>query len=148
MKDSLDAFGSALADLQCVLIARRFQASNEPMRLNWKHFDILALIKKEGDVKPSDISDTLGITRSSTSKYLHHLKKHELIAKVALSGDGRSHGVRLTAQAHQILDNIYEGWHYNAACAGKTLTKQEIDLFIAVAAKITKSLDSNALRSI
>lgn len=53
MKKQFDAFEAALAHLQYILIARRVQASDEPMRLNWKHFDILTFIKDHSPAAPS-----------------------------------------------------------------------------------------------
>jgi len=150
MKESIfhQAFEDALANLQYVLIARRVQASDEPMRLNWKHFDIMALIKKSGSMAPSTISETLTISRSSTSKYLKNLEEKGLVTKSAPSKDRRSHHVILTVQANEILDSIYKGQHTNAVLAGSVLSTTEIKQFTHLAQKITAALDSDELRTI
>lgn len=146
--DSGQAFEDALANLQYVLIARRVQASDEPMRLNWKHFDIMALIKERTSIAPSIISATLSMSRSSTSKYLKTLEEKGLVTKGAFGKDRRSHNVVLTKQADDILNNIYEGQHANATLAGKVLSPEEIQQFTRIAKKITAALDSDDLRTI
>lgn len=150
MKDlhSHQAFEDALANLQYVLIARRVQASDEPIRLNWKHFDIMTLIKKTGPVVPSVISETLNMSRSSTSKYLKSLEEKELIEKATQGIDRRSHKVMLTDQANSILDNIYSGQRTNAALATGALTAEEVEQFTHIANRITAALDSDELHTV
>jgi DNA-binding MarR family transcriptional regulator len=150
MKDSDpdQAFEDALANLQYVLIARRVQASDEPMRLNWKHFDIMALIKERQSIAPSVISETLSMSRSSTSKYLKSLEEKGLITKSSLGKDRRSHNVVLTEQADEILNNIYKGQHTNAALASEALSPEELQQFTRIAKKITAALDSDELRTV
>lgn len=146
--ESHRAFEDALASLQYVLIARRVQASDEPMRLNWKHFDIMAHIKECGTVMPSAISDKLQMTRSSTSKYLKSLEEKGLVEKTVVGQDKRSHLVMLTDQADNILENIYSGQRHNASIAASVLTEQEVAQFTAIAAKITAALDSEDLHTV
>ena len=117
MKNQFETFEQTLAKLQCIMIARRVQASDEPMRLNWKHFDIMALIKERQQIEPSSISKALHLSRSSTSKYLKYLESKDLIKKTTAGLDRRSHQVALTKQADDILENIYEGYHQNARLA-------------------------------
>lgn len=141
-------FEDTLANLQYVLIARRVQASDEPMRLNWKHFDIMALIKEKGSIIPSAISETLQLSRSSTSKYLKNLKEKGLVKKLAKSKDRRSHGVALTKQADKILKAIYRGQRLNALQAKHKLSPEEVRQFIAIAKKIISALDSDDLHTV
>lgn len=142
------SFVKALANLQYVLIARRVLASDEPMRLNWKHFTIMAFVKDNGKVLPSEISDKLELSRSSTSKYLKCLKEKGLVATLASKSDGRSYTVQLTPVASSILENIYRGERENAQLALSTLTPQEAEQFIRIAAKITVALDNDNLKTI
>ena len=146
--DSNQAFETALANLQYVLIARRVQASDESMRLNWKHFDIMALIKEHGLIAPSIISEMLGMSRSSTSKYLKSLEEKGLVTKSIPGKDRRSHKVVLTDQANEILNNIYKGQRTNATLASKALSSEEIQQFTRIAQKITAALDSDELRTV
>lgn len=140
-----EAFENALANLQYVLIARRVQASDEPMRLNWRHFDIMAFIKEHESVEPSKISKTLYISRSSTSKYLKSLEEKALILKTAQGSDRRSHQVVLTKHADEILENIYRGQRENALQALQVLSDEEIQQFTTIATKIASALDSDQL---
>lgn len=148
MKNQFQAFEDALANLQYVLIARRVQASDEPMRLNWKHFDIMVFVRERGTVKPSVISEVLRMSRSSTSKYLKYLEEKALITKISQGADRRSHEVALTKQANEILENIYKGQHRNAQLAGTALTPEEMQQFTVIAAKITHALDSDVLHTV
>lgn len=141
-------FEDALTNLQYVLIARRVQASDEPMRLNWKHFDIMALIKDRGSVMPSGISETLRMSRSSTSKYLKSLEDNGLVGKMPKDEDRRSHTVALTMQADKILEDIYEGQRVNAHQASKELSSIEIAQFSVIAKKITAALDNDDLHTV
>src|SRR5688500_12478474 len=108
-RKQVDDFEQVLANLQYVLIARRVQASDEPMRLNWRHFEIMALIKERGSLEPSVISETLGLSRPNTSKYLRYLQDNKLILTRKDDRDKRSHTVALTHEASHILKSIHEG---------------------------------------
>lgn len=142
------SFEEALANLQYVLIARRVFASDEPMRLNWKHFDIMAFIKNKGKVFPSQISKELDLSRSSTSKYLKYLKENELIITNVSTSDARSYSIQLTTQADAILEKIYEGQRDNAQLALSALSPQEVEQFTKIAKKITTALDNETLKTI
>ncbi|HYG84421.1 MAG TPA: MarR family winged helix-turn-helix transcriptional regulator [Verrucomicrobiae bacterium] len=141
-------FEDALANLQYILIARRVQASDEPMRLTWRHFDLMAFVKAEGSAVPSVISEKLGMSRSSTSKYLKSLEEKGLLEKTASGTDRRSHSVILTAQANDILENIYAGQRENARLAMTALSPKDAKLFAVLAAKITAALDDDSLRTV
>ncbi len=141
-------FEDALATLQYVLIARRVQASDEPMRLNWRHFDIMELIKKHGSITPSTISKTLDMSRSSTAKYLKGLEEKELIQRDSPGSDRRSYQVALTKQADEILDNIYKGQRENARKVQQVLSVDEMKQFVVIAAKITAALDDDSLHTV
>ncbi len=143
-----EEFTQALATLQYILIARRVFASDEPMRLNWKHFNIMAFIKDGGDVLPSQISDKLDLSRSSTSKYIKYLREKELVTTIASNNDGRSYAVQLTPLADTILENIYSGERENARLALSALTPQEAEQFTSIAEKIAIALDSDSLKTI
>lgn len=118
------------------------------MRLNWKHFDIMALIKAQNSIAPSSISATLHLSRSSTSKYLKYLEAKELIAKTTHGSDRRSHQVILTKQADEILENIYRGYRQNASQASSVLTDEEIAQFTAIARKVINALDNEQLHTV
>ena len=72
-----EAFENALTNLQHVLIARRVLASDEQVRLNWNHFNIMALVKEHGSILPSQISDELILSRPmlSISEMGHFLNR-------------------------------------------------------------------------
>lgn len=147
-REEQDSFEEALANLQYVLIARRVYASDEPMRLNWKHFDIMAFIQDKEKVFPSQISDELSLSRSSTSKYLKYLKEKGLISTAASTSDGRSYTAQLTPLADEILESIHKGERENAQLALSALTPQEVEQFTKIAKKISNALDSATLKTI
>lgn len=143
-----EAFENALTNLQHVLIARRVLASDEQVRLNWNHFNIMALVKERGSILPSQISDELGLSRPTTSKYLKYLKAHGLISTSTSKNDQRSHTIHPTSLSKQILQKIFKGQHDNAKLALNVLTLNEAEQFIRTAAKITAALDNESLKTI
>ena len=141
-------FENALTSLQHVLIARRVMASDEQMRLNWNHFNIMVLAKERGSVLPSQISDELRLSRPTTSKYLKYLKANGLISTSISKNDRRSYTIHLTSLSKQILQNIIKGQQDNAKLALHALTTTEAKQFAQITAKITAALDNESLRTI
>jgi len=142
------AFEKALTDFQHVLIARRVLASDEQVRLNWNHFNIMALVKECGSILPSQISDELKLSRPTTSKYLKYLKANGLIVTTKSGNDHRSYTVCLTQVSNKIIENILDGQRDNAQIALHILTEHEAEQFAQIAAKITMALDSESLKII
>ena len=142
----VDTFEQVLANLQYVLIVA--SSSDEPMRLNWRHFDIMALVKERGSLEPSAISKIVGLSRPTTSKYLKYLQDNKLLTPRKGNEDKRSHTVILTSEADRILESIYAGQRQNARDALKELTPEEAYQFTSIAPKIIKALDSDTLHVI
>jgi DNA-binding MarR family transcriptional regulator len=147
MKPRTEDFEKALTGLQHILIARRVLASDENIRLNWSHFNIMALVG-ETPLTPSQISTALQLSRSSTSKHLKYLEENNLIEKVQASEDKRSHTVQATKTAKNIIGNIVKGQEQNAAIARRVLSAQQADMFVIAANKIIAALDSESLKTI
>ncbi|MDV2988884.1 MAG: MarR family transcriptional regulator [Dehalogenimonas sp.] len=143
-----EAFENALTNLQHVLIARRVLASDEQVRLNWNHFNIMALVKEHGSILPSQISDELRLSRPTTSKYLKYLKAHGLISTSTSKNDHRSYTIHLTSLSKQIIQNIFKGQHDNVKLALNVLTTNEAEQFARTAVKITAALDNESLKTI
>jgi len=141
-------FEKALTDLQHILIARRVLASDEQVRLNWNHFNIMALAKEHGSILPSQISVELKLSRPTTSKYLKYLKDNGLIETCKSLKDQRSHTICLTPLSNKIIENIFEGQRNNARLALQVLSPDEAAQFAAIASKITLALDSESLKVI
>lgn len=145
--NQLKDFEKALTGLQHVLIARRVLASDENIRLNWNHFNIMALAS-ETPLTPSEISTALQLSRSSMSKHLKYLEENALIEKGAVGEDRRSHTVQATKTAKNIMGNIIKGQEQNAAIARSVLSAEEADTFVIAANKITAALDNETLKNI
>jgi len=147
MKRQPEDFEKALTGLQHILIARRVLASDENIRLNWNHFNIMALAS-ETLLTPSEISTALQLSRSSTSKHLKYLEENNLIEKVPAGEDKRSHTVQATKTAKNIIGNITKGQEQNAAIAKQVLSADEAEQFVVAANKIIAALDSESLKTI
>lgn len=141
-------FVETLAALQCVLIARRVQASDEKVRLNWNHFTILELLYLKKVLEPSAISKQLAFSRPNTSKYLKYLEVKKLIKRQPHEHDARSHRVALTSSGYDIIDAIISAQHENARLVCSALSPEEQQQFTRITQKIITALDDDELRTV
>lgn len=148
IKSQLNDFEETLTALQCVLIARRVQASDEKVRLNWNHFTILELLYPKKVLEPSAISEQLDFSRPNTSKYLKYLEVSKLIKRSPHEHDARSHRVTLTSSGYDIIDAIISAQHENARRVCSTLSPEEQQQFTHVTQKIIAALDDDELRTV
>lgn len=147
-KQQLNDFEETLTALQCVLIARRAQASDEKVRLNWNHFTILELLYPKKVLEPSAISEQLNFSRPNTSKYLKYLEVGKLIKRSPHEHDARSHRVALTSSGYGIIDAIISAQHKNARLVCGTLSPEEQQQFTRITQKIIAALDGDELRTV
>jgi DNA-binding MarR family transcriptional regulator len=75
------------------------------------HF-LLSLVKLMGTdgvgVKPSDMSDTMHVTRGAITHILNHMEMSGLIERIADPSDRRNVLVKPTAKGMQVLDESYQ----------------------------------------
>ncbi len=128
----------ALSFLQCTLIARR--TSTTPEAISWTQYDVLEMLRINGNMRPSTLSDSLGISRASVSKALRVLKDLELIAQAALGEDRREQTTTLTHQGHLFLARAAKGRRENARAALSVLSEEEQDAFAEMCQRVATAV--------
>lgn len=96
----------------------------------------IATSKQNHSLQPSEIAQKLGIKRASVTKQLIWLEEHHFIAREISSEDQRMVNVTITAEGHQLLEQVMP--HYWRACAELTngLTEEETLLLFSLLEKI------------
>ncbi|HGN1705642.1 TPA: MarR family winged helix-turn-helix transcriptional regulator [Providencia rettgeri] len=138
MSNSLE---DALSLLQCTLVARRI--SFTPEQITWGQYDVLEILRLKGDLTPSQLSQSLGLSRQNLSKFLRVLKSYDFVEQYQSEQDRRELITHLTEKGHQFLQRAAIGRAENAAKVKAVLTPQEQELFIALSQKITNALGHN-----
>jgi DNA-binding MarR family transcriptional regulator len=60
----------------------------------------------DGEARPSDLAERLGMTRGAISKLADRLLGKRLIAREAVDGDGRAHRLALTAEGRALTPHL------------------------------------------
>ncbi|MGW6462019.1 MarR family winged helix-turn-helix transcriptional regulator [Streptomyces sp. NPDC055078] len=128
----------ALSLLQCVLVARRTGAGPEP--INWQQYDVLEMLRIRGAMTPSLLSESLGVSRQTTSKSLRVLKDLGLVEQAALGDDRREQTTSLTHAGHVFLSRSARGRRENAQAARGALSPEEQDAFAGMCLKAADAI--------
>ncbi|QEZ92801.1 MarR family winged helix-turn-helix transcriptional regulator [Proteus sp. CD3] len=129
---------NALSLLQCTLVAQRTRYT--PEQVTWGQYDILELLRLRGDLTPSQLSDSLAISRQNLSKFMRGLKSLGFIAQNRSEKDKREFITHLTHEGHAFLARAALGRKQNAEKISKCLTLGEQTLFIELSQKIINAL--------
>lgn len=96
--------------MRILKLATKPELPNE-LRHRQFHF-LLTLVKLMGPdgvgVKPSDMSDTMHVTRSAITHILNHMEESGLIERIADPTDRRNVLVKPTAEGMRVLDESYQ----------------------------------------
>ncbi|EEG86031.1 transcriptional regulator, MarR family [Proteus penneri ATCC 35198] len=103
---------NALSLLQCTLVAQRTRYT--PEQVTWGQYDILELLRLRGDLTPSQLSDSLAISRQNLSKFMRGLKSLGFIAQKRSEKDKREFITHLTDEGHAFLARAALGRKQNA----------------------------------
>ncbi|QFU90217.1 MarR family winged helix-turn-helix transcriptional regulator [Amycolatopsis sp. YIM 10] len=133
--DTLDTVDNALALLTCVLVARRARVN--PEGVTWQQYDVLELLRLRGPMKPSELGESLGVSRQTTSKALRVLKDQNLVAQAALGTDRREQTTSLTEAGHAFLDRAARSRRENAKIVEAALDPDEQAAFAALCDKVS-----------
>lgn len=128
----------ALSLLQCTLVARR--VSFTPEQITWGQYDVLEMLRLKGDLTPSQLSQSLGISRQNLSKFLRVLKSYQFVEQYQSEEDKRELITHLTENGLHFLQRAATGRAENALKVKAALTQQEQDMFIHLSKKITDAL--------
>ena len=67
---------------------------------------LMRVLYGQEPMRPSQVADTMGMTRGAITKLADRLMAKSLIARDASAGDGRSHTLRLTDQGAHLLPEL------------------------------------------
>lgn len=130
----------ALAYLTCVLVARRTRAT--PERVTWQQYDVLEMLRLQGPMTPSVLSESLGVSRQTMSKALRILKDQNLVEQSSLSADKREQTTSLTIAGLEFLMRAAQGRRENAKVVQSILTPEEQETFTGLCNKVSEALTS------
>ncbi|MBI6529699.1 MarR family transcriptional regulator [Proteus vulgaris] len=129
---------NALSLLQCTLVAQRTRYT--PEQVTWSQYDILELLRLRGDLTPSQLSNSLAISRQNLSKFMRGLKALGFIGQYRSEKDKREFITHLTDDGHAFLARAALGRKQNAEKISECLTLGEQTLFIELSQKIINAL--------
>jgi len=140
----MNSIDDVLINLQCELVAERNRVN--PKEISWLQYDILHLLSQQKWQLPSEMSTSLGISRTKLSKALKALKLMGYIAQKPSEKDGRELLTLLTDDGHELLDGIESGHNQLSAVAKKLFTEEEQTEFAKLVNKLSDALRSERMR--
>ncbi|MEH0876603.1 helix-turn-helix domain-containing protein [Pectobacterium cacticida] len=138
MSERIDSLETALSRLQCVLVARR--AYYTPEKVSWLQYDILDMLRLNGPMTPSVMSECLGVTRTSMSKSLRMLKDLSFITQDQDGVDRREQRTTISASGKDFLSRATTGHHDMAKLVMETLTPGEQAIYTELCHKVARAL--------
>lgn len=98
---------------ECVLLGRKWRAKVDerlrPTGLTLARATVLYWIGElPPDTSQRELADLVGIEGPTLVRQLHALEAQGLVERVAMPGDRRAKGLRLTAAAQPLIDQINE----------------------------------------
>ncbi len=96
---------------ECVLLGRKWRARVDerlrPTGLTLARATVLYWIDElPADTSQRELADTVGIEGPTLVRQLHALEAQGLVERVAMPGDKRAKGLRLTSDAQRLLDQL------------------------------------------
>ncbi|MGW3496576.1 MarR family winged helix-turn-helix transcriptional regulator [Streptomyces sp. NPDC001020] len=134
-----DELEDALSHLQCVLVARRTRSN--PEGVTWQQYDVLELLRIRGPMTPSALSNSLGVSRATTSKALRVLKDLGLVGQRTLGEDRRELTTSLTPAGETFLTRVAEQRRENARIVETALSPGERAMFAELCHKAANTLE-------
>ena len=129
---------TALSLLQCELVARRNRFN--PEAITWAQYDVLEVLRVNGALRPSIMSQRLGISRTQLSKALRVLKDLGLVEQMSDDTDRRAQATQLTEQGHIFLERAAKQRHGATALVSSVMTLGEQTIFAELCHKAVKGL--------
>ena len=140
----MSSIDDILINLQCELVAERNRVNLK--EISWLQYDILHLLSQQKWQLPSEMSTSLGISRTKLSKALKALKLMGYIAQKPSEKDGRELLTLLTDDGHELLDGIEIGHNQLSSVASELFTEEEQAQFAKLAKKLSNALRSERMR--
>ena len=134
---------AALSLLQCELVARRNRFT--PEAITWAQYDVLEILRINGALRPSIISQRLGISRTQLSKALRVLKDLQLIEQKSDASDRRAQATQLSDQGNAFLERAARQRHGAAQRVASVMTAGEQAIFAELCHKAVRGLQREGI---
>ena len=139
MKTNVDQkFEEALSSLQCELVARRNRFT--PEAVTWAQYDVLETLRVGGPLRPSSISERLGVARPQLSKALRVLKDLGLVEQSPDDTDRRAQATRLSERGKAFMEQAALQRHEAAQLVARAMTPGEQAIFAELCRKAVDGL--------
>lgn len=69
----------------------------------------------EGGMRPSELSQQVGVTQATISGLINSLEKAELVVREGHQSDGRSFVIKLAPKGEQLIQEIFPQWYPRVA---------------------------------
>ncbi|ODC02805.1 MarR family transcriptional regulator [Terasakiispira papahanaumokuakeensis] len=130
----------ALSLLQCELVARRHRFN--PEAVTWAQYDVLERLRIGGALRPSVLSQQLGVAPAQVSKALRVLKDLGLIEQSPDKTDKRVQTTQLSAQGVSFMERAQHQRRNAAQQVASVMTVEEQALFAALCRKAVLGLQT------
>lgn len=130
----------ALSLLQCELVARRNRFT--PEAVTWAQYDVLEVLRVGGALRPSVMSERLGVARTQLSKALRVLKDLDLIEQSSDDTDRRAQETRLTSKGETFMERASLQRSDAARLVASVMTSGEQAIFAELCRKAVKGLQA------
>lgn len=134
----------ALSHLQCELVARRNRFT--PEAITWAQYDVLEILRVGGALRPSIISERLGVSRTQLSKALRVLKDQGLIEQLSDDADRRAQSTRLSDQGKAFMERAALQRHDAAQLVASVMTLGEQAIFAELCLKAVTGLQTEVIK--
>ncbi|MEA9393595.1 MarR family transcriptional regulator [Acerihabitans sp. TG2] len=134
----------ALSLLQCELVARRNRFT--PEAITWSQYDVLEALRVNGALRPSMISNRLGVSRTQLSKALRVLKDLDLVEQVSDDTDRRVQATRLSDQGNAFLEHAARQRQGAAQLVASVMTSGEQAIFAELCHKAVRGLQMEGIK--
>ena len=139
-----DLMGHVNMVMRALLVAARNGAPAEGhLPFSPLYFNILRVVGGQGQMRPSQIADQLGVSRTTISTAVRALQKRDLLMSLTDESDRRALHVRLTSAGRETLDAILRQDRRNAAAMLETLDEEERVAFVATMGKVARGLSGD-----
>lgn len=132
----------SLSLLQCELLARRNRYT--PEAVTWAQYDVLEALRVGGALRPSIMSERLGVSRTQLSKALRVLKDLALIEQSSDNMDRRAQETRLSSLGEAFMERAALQRRDAARLVASAMTPGEQAIFAELCQKAVKGLQTEA----
>lgn len=130
----------ALSLLQCELVARRNRFN--PEAVNWAQYDVLEALRVGGTMRPSVLSEKMGISRAQLSKALRVLKDQGLVEQSSDQTDRRAQVTKLSSKGEAFMERASLQRHEAAQLVAAVMTLEDQLRFSELCNKAVQGLQS------